>query len=238
MLIEKARICSVDEPLVSLIYDSKIDALVGCSYSKDTQNRTGKICIFDKQTLDELYSVCLPSAAFHLEFHKDANLYLTGLGDGQLAFFDAQTRELRVDKPQPFAGKMVTDAKLDADCQRVVFTDEAGAVKVYERENSAIIFDRPNAHSLFGQEVNAWSCEFLDENLIASGGDDNFMRIWDLRDGDLRPVQTNKKHEGGIVRLIKLNDKLWTGSYDEKLRFFDLRALNEPLNCIEVKSVL
>jgi WD40 repeat protein len=176
--------------------------------------------------------VSLPSAAFHLEHNEDADLYIAGLGDGQIAFFNAQTRQLTTDKP--FTSQMVTDAKLGTTNQRVAFTDEAGALRVYDRSNSAVIFDRTNAHSMCGQPVNAWSCEFLNDNLVASGGDDNLLKIWDLRDGGQRPIQLNKSHSGGVVRLIKLNEQLCTGSYDEKLRFFDLRSLNEPSTCVEV----
>src|SRR5688572_9781058 len=131
MLVERASVYSADEPFVSLIYDGNIDALVSCTYSKDTLTRTGQIRILDKLTLEDLFAVRLTSAAFHLEFVEEANLYVTGLGDGQIALFDAQTRQLSLDKPQPFSGQMVTDAKLDGDGRRVVFTDEAGALRIY-----------------------------------------------------------------------------------------------------------
>lgn len=116
MLNEEIEICSKEEPFVSIIYDKNVDALIACTYSKNTANRTGQLLILDKVTLAELYTVRLPSAAFHLELCS--SLYITGLGDGQIALFDATERRLSIDKP--FAGQMVTDAKLN--CSRIAFT--------------------------------------------------------------------------------------------------------------------
>jgi WD40 repeat protein len=127
---------------------------------------------------------------------------------------------------------MITDAKLSADCSRIVFTDEAGALRLYDRATSTVLFDKPDAHSLMGQPVNAWCCEFLDDNLVASGGDDNLLKLWDIRVNE--PVLISKGHDGGVVRLRMVDDQIWTGSYDEMLRIFDKRELSESIECVKV----
>lgn len=239
MLIEAVRICDSIEPLVSILYDKNVDALLTCTYSKNTQQRSGRIRILDKLTLEDLFSLRLSSAAFHLEFQAHANLYVTGLGDGQIALFDAKTRSLQVDRPNPFAGHMVTDAKLSNDCQRVAFTDESSALRVYERESAKIIYDQEKTHVMYGQTVDAWCCSFLsDANLVASGGDDNTLKVWDIRESGNRPTQINKSHSGGVVRLrLAPNGQLCTGSYDGHLRFFDLRRMDETVSSVKVRAV-
>jgi WD40 repeat protein len=72
----------------------------------------------------------------------------------------------------------------------------------------------------------------LDDNLVASGGDDNLLKLWDIRMSE--PVLINKSHGGGIVRLRMMNDQIWTGSYDEMLRIFDKRKLSESIECVKV----
>lgn len=240
MLTEVAIVCSVEEPFVSIIYDEDSDSLVTCTYSKNTCQRSGKIRILNRLTLEDVFSVQLSSAAFHLEFQPHAKLYLSGLGDGQIALFDAKSRELKIDKPKPFAGQMVTDAKLSKDSRVVAFTDKSSALRVYEREGLKVKFEKRNAHSLYGQPVDAWSCEFLDgtyaANLIASGGDDNCLKVWDVRDKNKGPAQINKSHTGGVVRVRHAHGYLCTGSYDEHLRFFDLRRMDNPVRSVKVMS--
>ncbi|KAI6189588.1 Suppressor of cytokine signaling 5-like protein [Aphelenchoides bicaudatus] len=183
MLKETIQICDPIEPLVSILYDKDIDALLTCTYSKNTQERSGQIRILDKLTLNDVFSLRLSSAAFHLDYQQHADLYVTGLGDGQIALFNAKTRQLQVDQPKPFAGQMITDAQVSKDLRQVVFSDKSSALRVYERENSTVVFDQPKAHALCGQSVDAWCCSFLDTpNLVASGGDDNLLKIWDMRE--------------------------------------------------------
>ncbi|KAI6186862.1 hypothetical protein M3Y98_00179400 [Aphelenchoides besseyi] len=232
MYIETKRVVCVEEPFVSVYFDHNLNSLVTCTYSKDAKNRSGQLRILNKETLSDERKLELTSAAFHLEYVND--FYVAGLGDGRIVLFDPKTLQIQTDEPQPFAEQMITDAKVSSS-NRVAITDESGALRVYERANSTVIFDLPKAHEVYGQSVNAWSCEFLNSNIIVSGGDDDQMKFWDLRVGGNKPTQISRSHSGGVVRIRKFGDnQLFTGSYDETFRCFDVRKFDEPLEHIKL----
>ncbi|KAI6221025.1 hypothetical protein M3Y99_01567500 [Aphelenchoides fujianensis] len=233
MFAERKRVESPVEPFVSVRFDSSIQALVTCTYSKDAVNRSGQLRVLNARSLAEEWRLPLSSAAFHLDFAAEFDApYAAGLGDGRIAFVDVRERRLQVDEPQSFAGRMVTDAKRAAgDPDRVAFVDESGALAAYRRSTSAVDFRVPLAHSLCGQPVNAWSCEWVDAHAILTGGDDDRLKLWDLRSDGSRPVHNSAVHSGGVVRIRRLDaHHFLTGSYDEQLRLLDVRKLDAPLN--------
>lgn len=70
-----------------------------------------------------------------------------------------------------------------------------------------------------------------DRNLIVSGADDSLLLGWDLRSPDVLTF-SNRSHEAGVISLAcnPHNDfQILSGSYDERLRLFDLRHMKEPL---------
>eukprot|EP00438_Fugacium_kawagutii_P011035 Skav204825 [mRNA] locus=scaffold3914:243346:243795:+ [translate_table: standard] len=72
----------------------------------------------------------------------------------------------------------------------------------------------------------------MDANLILSGGDDSLLRGWDLRTPDTSPTFSNRSHEAGVTSLAcnpHHHFQMMSGSYDERLRVFDLRHMKEPL---------
>ncbi|KAI6230685.1 hypothetical protein M3Y99_01029600 [Aphelenchoides fujianensis] len=227
MFAERKRVESPAEPFVSVRFDASIKSLVTCTYSKDAVNRSGQLRVLNARSLAEEWRLPLSSAAFHLDFAAEfAAPYAAGLGDGRIAFVDVRERRLQVDEPQPFAGRMVTDAKRAAgDPDRVAFVDESGALAAYRRSTSAVDFRVPLAHSLCGQPVNAWSCEWADAHAILTGGDDDRLKLWDLRTDASRPVHNSAVHSGGVVRIRRLDAHHFaTGSYDEQLRLLDLNG--------------
>jgi len=82
-------------------------------------------------------------------------------------------------------------------------------------------------------DMEAWCVEVsaFDSNLLLSGADDGRLVGWDIRSPPEDPpaVVNRKAHEAGVTALAcdpLRPGRLATGSYDEKVRVFDLRALS------------
>mmetsp|Transcript_68797 Transcript_68797/g.128367 ORF Transcript_68797/g.128367 Transcript_68797/m.128367 type:complete len:376 (+) Transcript_68797:28-1155(+) len=107
---------------------------------------------------------------------------------------------------------------------------QAGAVyhlQHQEGTGEAIKVAERSSHKL-----EAWSVEVsaLDCNLLLSGADDGHVIGWDIRASPTDPpaVANRRAHEAGVTALACnpfQTQFLATGSYDEKVRIFDLRAL-------------
>ncbi|KAH8582322.1 WD domain [Cryptosporidium sp. chipmunk genotype I] len=103
--------------------------------------------------------------------------------------------------------------------------------RVFIIRNSEVVENEFYAHP----NTEVWTVSFLDQegNLLATGADDCFLSLWDLRTSCINgPVIKNKKsHSMGVTCIQKSNRKhqFWSGSYDETLRFWDFRMLNSPI---------
>ncbi|SBT79830.1 diphthine methyltransferase, putative [Plasmodium malariae] len=87
-------------------------------------------------------------------------------------------------------------------------------------------------------EYHVWACTFNgSENVVTTGSDDCSFIIWDLRTANIS--QINKRSHSQGVTAVKFEDRsnlLYTASYDNKIRTFDLRNIQDPLQIIDVKS--
>lgn len=76
-------------------------------------------------------------------------------------------------------------------------------------------------------------------NVVFTGGDDSKLIAHDLRTKNEIWCMNNKVHEAGVTSLLcsnylwnsKNKYQLWTGSYDDNLRIFDLRMLGIGSDC-------
>ncbi|KAL7548273.1 hypothetical protein ACHAWF_011565 [Thalassiosira exigua] len=94
---------------------------------------------------------------------------------------------------------------------------------------------RWKAHTMFGCPSEVWACSFLgeSENVILSGADDCYLKSWDIRQ-TYRPTHRigSTEFEAGVTVLSPhptLNHVFAVGSYDEYVRIYDHRKLDEPL---------
>lgn len=84
--------------------------------------------------------------------------------------------------------------------------------------------------------MESWTCALAPESgLVASGADDCCLKLWDIRTAE--NVMTNRRtHLTGVTTLKFMSDtELLSGSYDERIRRFDIRNLNQPIT--EVRSI-
>ena len=70
--------------------------------------------------------------------------------------------------------------------------------------------------------------------VVYTGGDDCLFRGWDLRTDCALPLFSNKKaHTMGVCSMQshpRHEHMLVTGCFDEMVRLWDLRTLNQPLS--------
>ncbi|KAM1451819.1 hypothetical protein ACFX2I_038883 [Malus domestica] len=83
-------------------------------------------------------------------------------------------------------------------------------------------------------EVWTASYDIHQPQLVYSGSDDCKFKCWDLRDGPSKlAFQNTKAHTMGVCCIAKNpydSNCVVTGSYDEYLRFWDVRSISTPVN--------
>ena len=89
-----------------------------------------------------------------------------------------------------------------------------------------------------GHSFEAWMGVFdlhSPDSIVYTGSDDTLFKVWDIR-GESGPVLSvgNKAHDGGVTSIAPSPLQphvLATGSYDENIRIWDIRALRrQPLH--------
>ncbi|XP_078445290.1 transducin/WD40 repeat-like superfamily protein isoform X2 [Wolffia australiana] len=106
-----------------------------------------------------------------------------------------------------------------------------GLTSVYAiREDKLEFSEEWQAH-----QYEVWAASFHEHqpDLVLTGSDDCCFSCWDLRSGPLSPVfKDSTSHKMGVCSISssKFDEhQLLTGSYDEFLRVWDLRALSRPV---------
>lgn len=83
-------------------------------------------------------------------------------------------------------------------------------------------------------DAEIWMCAFdaWNKDVLFSGADDCVLKVWDLRAGTDVPCALNRKtHTMGVCCMQSSPHRehvLATGSYDEKVRLWDMRNLSIP----------
>jgi len=74
--------------------------------------------------------------------------------------------------------------------------------------------------------LEAWTVEFSPcGRKVYSGGDDAFMVVTDVATGTELGRSRRAAHGAGVTAILaRAGEELWTGSYDEMLRVWDLRS--------------
>ena len=92
--------------------------------------------------------------------------------------------------------------------------------------------------SVKSHEFGIWSLYINDENTFFTGSEDNSIKLWDIRSNNKPISVNNKSFDSSINSIIKLDidsNIILTGSYDEKVTFFDLRKFPTELKQIKTE---
>ncbi|KAH8741725.1 WD domain protein [Cryptosporidium ryanae] len=93
-------------------------------------------------------------------------------------------------------------------------------------------------------KTEVWTVSFLDNtqgNILATGGDDCAISLWDLRTSNSiydGVVKNLNAHSMGVTCIEKYdhsqNHLFWSGSYDETLSLWDIRNFSTPIEKVNV----
>jgi diphthamide biosynthesis protein 7 len=129
-----------------------------------------------------------------------------------------------------------TDTKniiMTVDSVRDVTATITAKGKVSVIKNLELVESAWQAHS---DVMESWCCALNPTaDLVASGSDDCCLKVWDTR--SLALVHQDKRnHSMGVTCLEFVSDNIiLTGSYDERIRKFDLRNPSVPI--VEFRSI-
>jgi len=122
----------------------------------------------------------------------------------------------------------------------IIVSDSKGFVTVVNVKEEAT----EHVAVLSGHSYEAWTCCFSkhDPRLLYSGGDDCVFNFYDLRVDNRGPIKKNSKaHMMGVTSMVSNNQascerewELWTGSYDENLRLWDVRNVKGEVGSVAV----
>lgn len=91
------------------------------------------------------------------------------------------------------------------------------------------------AHEMFGCPAEVWTCSFLrgNANVVLSGADDCKLKLWDIRNTQKETYAIGTtEFEAGVTAISSHPGRDYifaVGSYDEFVRVYDHRKLDQPV---------
>jgi len=99
---------------------------------------------------------------------------------------------------------------------------------------------RWNAHTMFGCPSEVWTCSFLrgNENVVLSGADDVTLKVWDVRQTQRHIHKIGESEfDAGVTAISShpsIDHVFAVGSYDEYVRIYDYRKMDQPMSKVHV----
>lgn len=66
-------------------------------------------------------------------------------------------------------------------------------------------------------------CLMVHDQLLFSGGDDNMIRVWDIK--TTLQLETLAAHRNGVTSIVLCNGNIFSASFDHYLIHWDLAAM-------------
>ena len=155
---------------------------------------------------------------------------------GQLSLWSLSEDKTRLERRSQLTvtSGLCLAVEWSADNSSLTVSDSEGGVSILSvQEEEATVTTRIPAHSF-----EAWTTCFNKHNssLVYSGGDDCVFKLHDLRQE--HSVRSNSRsHSMGVTSMLadlRDQNKLWTGSYDEQLRLWDVRNCRQEVESLSV----
>ncbi|KAF5284366.1 hypothetical protein FQR65_LT13583 [Abscondita terminalis] len=120
------------------------------------------------------------------------------------------------------------------DKLEIICSDSKGFCHMFCLEDDILNYQASYPAHCYEAWISAYY--YWNTNMFFSGGDDCLFLKFDKRCG-AEPVFKNKTHEAGVTSIhsnVAKEFMLVTGSYDEKIRLWDLRAMKEPSAVVQM----
>ena len=159
-----------------------------------------------------------------------------------LACSDGVLRVLNTERNEITSNLPVVDLPSSADTSNILMTVDSVldcTATITAKGKLCIVKDFLTLESSWqahSDVMESWCCALSPTaQLVASGSDDCCMKVWDVRSSDL--VHLDKRnHSMGVTCLEFLSENIiLSGSYDERVRKFDLRNPSVPIS--EFRSI-
>ncbi|KAG7661455.1 uncharacterized protein J8A68_005033 [[Candida] subhashii] len=180
-----------------------------------------------------------PGAILDVKFNpRDSTKILTVDSIGHVIYWNFENDQLSI-----LNDKQVTDSDdilitsclfspTDPESVLLTFTDGTSALFNLNRFEISLWLDTQH-------ELECWTGAFGEigelSNVVYTGGDDSRLIAHDLRSGEHIWTTSRNQHDAGVVSILSPGPDwnttnphtLWTGSYDDQLRVFDLRVMDK-----------
>ena len=153
------------------------------------------------------------------------NVLISTTGDGSVLHWHATSGKLMDKFSLPYTQILSSD--ISASGGKFALGCSDNSVKIFDENSRSHLFDfEAGRGNRLGHSNRIFSVKWIDEHLVASGGWDSNVIVWDARSG---------KACGGVFGPIIGGDSievdgefLYTGSYDHqgKVQVWDLRSFN------------
>lgn len=124
---------------------------------------------------------------------------------------------------------------------RAVVSYSSGQLGLFELSTTGTLI--PLAKPVAAHSFEAWIAAFdqHNPNVVYSGGDDLAFNIWDIRSLSFLKVHSDFKrpaHGAGVTSCVSHptdSNHMFTGSYDESIRMWDVRNVKAPVAVCETE---
>ncbi|KAK8813160.1 hypothetical protein WA158_002752 [Blastocystis sp. Blastoise] len=223
--------------------------------NEKTRKRAGNVFLHeicktnDKYEVKQLYSFDTPGILDMKWDYQNENAKTLAIADaeGNLKLLkysndpEVKLEEITsivVDTPEAINLNLDWNNKVQKDIPtQFVCSLSNGKVATVNYKESELSVDQIwNAHELDYVHCPAevWSVSYNpnNTNIIISGADDTYLKMWDIREYYKKPVMINKSHTAGVCTSTwnpNIDHCFATGSYDGYIRIFDERNIRSPL---------
>lgn len=219
----------------------EINALsVGYHLNKEKQTKTGGIFPFaineqngSLEPIDK-HTFLLDYGILDIKFNTNNNkqLLYTSNSDNSYSIFDFSSHSSNKYYIES-SPSITTCNTLDIiNNTKIILCSNDGYYHIYDYTSNEKI------SSVKSHEFGIWSLYINDGNTFFTGSEDNSIKLWDIRSNNKPISVNNKSFDSSINSIIKLDidsNIILTGSYDEKVTFFDLRKFPTELKQIKTE---
>lgn len=180
----------------------------------------------------------LPSAVLDLKLHDhDSSILISAQHTGEVIVwkFETDWYLARLHTVQVFDLSVVTTSVFchPTDRSKLLATGTNGQAAIADLDSGSI------SKFFTSHELECWTGAFGElgqlTNVVFTGGDDSQLIAHDTRTNEKIWATSYRHHEAGVVSILAPSERwntensnhLWTGSYDDNLRIFDLRVMDK-----------